>query len=79
MIWPFSARSKTTIRPTGTIIAPPAPCRMRSTTNSGSVVLSAQLSDASVKITIADRKTRRAPKRAVIHALSGIRIASVSR
>jgi hypothetical protein len=79
MIWLFSACPSTTIRPTGTIIAPPAPCRMRSATSSPSVWLSAQPSEASVKTTIADRNTRRGPKRAVIHALSGMRTASVSR
>jgi hypothetical protein len=79
MIWPFSAWPRTTMRPTGTIIAPPAPCRIRSATSSPSVVLSAQPSGASVKTTIADRNTRRGPKRATIQPLSGMRTASVSR
>ena len=67
------------MRPTGTIIAPPAPCTMRRTTSSGSVVLSAQPSDARLKIAMADRKTRRGPKRSTIQPLSGISTASVSR
>ena len=79
MIWPFSARPSTTIRPTGTIIAPPAPWTMRRATSSESVVLSAQPSEASVKIAMAERKTRRGPKRTVIQPLSGMSTARVSR
>ena len=79
MIWPFSARPSTTIRPTGTIIAPPAPWRTRSATSSASVELSAQPSEARVKTVMADRKTGRGPKRTVIQPLSGMRTASVSR
>ena len=79
MIWLFSACPSTTMRPTGTIIAPPAPWTMRSATSSGSVVLSAQPSEAPVKIAMADRKIRRGPKRTVIQPLSGMSTASVSR
>ena len=79
MIWPFSACPSTTMRPTGTIIAPPAPWTMRSATSSASVVLNAQPSEAAVKIAMADRKTRRGPKRTVIQPLSGMSTASVSR
>jgi len=43
------------------------------------LVLSAQPSDATVNSAIADRNTRRAPNRAVIHPLSGMRTARVSR
>jgi hypothetical protein len=79
MICDFSACPSTTMRPTGTIIAPPAPCRIRSATSSPSVALIAQPSEASVKTRIAERNTGRGPKRAVIQPLSGIRTASVSR
>jgi len=79
MIWLFSACPSTTIRPTGTIIAPPAPWTMRSATSSVSVVLSAHPSDARVKIVMADRNTFRGPKRTVIQPLSGMSTASVSR
>ena len=75
----FGVSASTTRRPTGTIIAPPTPCRTRITTSSARLVLSAQPSDASVKSTIAVRKIRRAPNRIVSQPLTGIRTASVTR
>jgi len=41
-------------------------------------VLAAQASDDSVKMAIADRNRGRAPHRAAIHPLSGMRTASVT-
>ena len=57
----FPARSNTTIRPTGTIIAPPAPWSTRIATSSPKVWLAAHPSDASVNIAIADSNTHRYP------------------
>lgn len=68
-----------TSRPTGTIIAPPAPCTTRSATRTPRSDAAAQARDARVNSAIAARKTRRAPKRAVSQPLSGISTASVSR
>src|SRR3954467_3135480 len=63
MICDFSASPKTTIRPTGTISAPPTPCSTRSATRAPRLELGAQPSDAPVKMAIAARNTRRAPWR----------------
>jgi len=57
----FAARSNTTIRPTGTIIAPPAPWSIRIATNSPNVWLAAQPRDATVNTAIADSNTQRYP------------------
>src|SRR5690606_38635444 len=75
----FSAVFSTAIRPTGTIIAPPTPCSTRMITSMVRLWLSAQPSEARVKITIADRKTGRVPYRRVSQLLSGISTASVIR
>ncbi len=75
----FSASATTISRPTGTIIAPPAPWSTRMATSVPRSVAAAQASEARVKTVMAVRKTRRAPKRAVSQPLSGISTASVSR
>jgi len=75
----FAARSNTTIRPTGTIIAPPAPWSTRIATSSPKVWLAAQPSDAIVNIAMAESSTQRYPKRSVIQLLKGISTATVTR
>ena len=64
--------------PTGTIIAPPTPCRMRARIKCGSVPQRPQSTEASVKTAIAVEKTVRAPKRSATQPLMGIKTASVS-
>ena len=75
----FSVERSTVSRPTGTIIAPPHPCRMRASTNSGKVVQSAQSAEARVNRMIAPANTRRAPNRSATQPLAGISTARVSR
>ena len=65
--------------PTGTIIAPPMPCRIRAATSIGSETLAAQPMDATVKTTIAVMNTRRTPKRSAIQPLAGMSTATVTR
>ena len=69
----------TTIRPTGTISAPPTPWTMRSAVSSENDWLVAQSPEARVNRAIPDTKTVRAPKRSASHPLSGIRTATVTR
>ena len=69
----------TASRPTGTIMAPPTPCRMRIPTSIGSETLSAHPIDARVKIAMAAANTGRAPKRSATHPLAGMSTARVTR
>ena len=55
----LSARSNTTIRPTGTIIAPPTAWSTRIARSSPKLWLAAQPIEARVKIVMADSSTRR--------------------
>ncbi len=48
-------------RPTGTIMAPPQPWRMRHATSSWMLVERPQRSEPSAKMPMADAKTRRVP------------------
>ena len=48
-------------RPTGTIMAPPQPCRMRQATSSWMLVERPQRSEPSAKMPMAEEKTRRVP------------------
>ena len=73
----FAVLATTASRPTGTIIAPPAPWRTRIATSSPRLTLDAQSSEARVKMTIALRKTFLVPSRATIQPLSGINTAKV--
>jgi hypothetical protein len=66
-------------RPTGTIIAPPKPCRIRAATNSGSEFENPQNTEPIVKMMIAARKTVRAPNRSAIQPLIGMKTARLSR
>ncbi len=65
--------------PTGTIMEPPSPCNTRDAVNIPSVWLTPQSADATVKMRMAEAKTRRSPKRVAVQPLSGMKIASVSR
>ncbi len=75
----MSAIDTTIVRPTGTIIAPPAPCSTRMATSSPRLVLAAQPTEASVNTAIAVRNTSRLPNRRVSQPLSGMSTARVSR
>ncbi len=75
----LSALATTISRPTGTIIAPPAPWTTRIATSSPRPEASAQPSEDRVNSAMALRKTRRAPKRATSQPLRGIRTARVTR
>ena len=68
----------TTSRPTGTIMAPPMPCRTRDSVKLTTPVEMAQSTEAMVKTATADAKTLRAPKRSAIQPLAGMKIASAS-
>src|ERR1700733_7577181 len=61
--------------PTGTIIAPPQPCRMRQATSSRMSLDIPHRNEPSVNSPIAEAKTRRVPKRAAIQPLMGIKTA----
>ena len=69
----------TTSRPTGTIMAPPMPCRMRAAVKLHRLSLAAHRAEARVKTTIAAAKTERAPNRSATQPLAGMNTASVSR
>ena len=75
----LAVRARTARRPTGTIMAPPAPWSTRITTSSEKLALPAHSSDARVKMTMAARNTLRVPSEATIHPLRGISTARVIR
>ena len=62
-------------RPTGTIMAPPQPCRMRQATSTWMLVDMPQSNDPSVNRPMADANTRRVPKRSAIQPLIGMKTA----
>ena len=66
-------------RPTGTISAPPNPCRMRKATSDGSDQASPHRAEPSEKKAIAAQNTRRAPKRRAHQPLTGRNTARLSR
>src|SRR5277367_3997930 len=66
-------------RPTGTIMAPPKPCRIREATNWGSECEHPHKTEPKVKIMIALRKIVRAPNRSAIQPLIGMKTARLSR
>jgi len=59
----FGTERSSTRRPTGTIMAPPKPWKTRASTNCVNESLRPQRIEPRVKITMAARKTLRAPKR----------------
>jgi len=75
----LAAVDSTMFRPTGTIIAPPAPCSTRIATSSPRLVLDAQPTEARVNSAIAVKNTGRFPYRLVSQPDSGISTARVSR
>ena len=75
----FGTVRSSTSRPTGTINAPPMPCKMRAATSAGSEVAMPQPIEPKVKTTIASVKTRRAPKRSAVQPLIGMNTARLSR
>ena len=65
-------------RPTGTIMAPPPPCRMRQATRRWRSLETPHRSEPSVKRPIADAKTRRVPNRSATQPLTGMKTARLS-
>ena len=65
-------------RPTGNIIAPPQPCNMRQATSRCMSVEMPHRKDPSVKVPIADAKTRRVPNLLAIQPLIGMNTARLS-
>ena len=65
-------------RPTGTIMAPPQPCRMRQATSTWMLLDMPQRNDPSVKRPIADANTRRVPNRSAIQPLIGMKTARLN-
>ena len=65
-------------RPTGTIIAPPAPCRMRHAIIRWRSLIRPHNSDPRVKTPIAAANTRRVPKRSATQPLMGMKTARLN-
>ena len=69
-------KARTSVRrPTGTIMAPPHPCRTRQATSTWMFVEMPHSSEPSVKSPMAEAKTRRVPKRSAIQPLMGMKTA----
>ena len=66
-------------RPTGTIMAPPSPCRMRNATSSGRLPATPHRAEPSENSAIARQNTRRAPSRSASQPLTGRNTAKLSR
>ncbi|VFS06597.1 Uncharacterised protein [Citrobacter koseri] len=64
--------------PTGTIMAPPTPCKTRASTSSFSVLDQAQNSDPNVNSTMAVKKILRTPTLSASQPLAGSITATVS-
>ena len=62
-------------RPTGTIMAPPQPCRMRDATSRWMLLDMPQRQDPRVNSPIAEANTRRVPNRSAIQPLIGMNTA----
>ena len=77
--WRLSIERSSTSRPTGVIIAPPMPCRMRAMTKSVTEVDSAQPIEPTMNTAIAAENTMRAPKRSAVQPLAGMNTASDNR
>ncbi len=72
-IWALETERSSTRRPTGTIMAPPRPCRMRAATRMGSEGARPQNTEAMVKMKMAARKTVLAPKWSAAQPLAGMK------
>ena len=68
-----------TSRPTGVIIAPPMPCRMRANTKLVTEDDIAQPIEPTMNTPTASANTIRAPKRSAVQPLAGMKTASESR
>ena len=66
------------MRPTGIIMAPPAPCRTRQATSISMLVDRPHSTEPRVKRPIAEAKTRRVPNRSAIQPLIGMKTARLS-
>ena len=75
----LSIERSSTNRPTGVIIAPPMPCRMRAITKWVTDVDSAQPIDPIMNTPTAIANTMRAPKRSAVQPLAGMNTASDNR
>src|SRR6201985_2212808 len=75
----LSMERSNTRRPTGVIMAPPAPCRMRAITKWVTDDDSAQPIEPTMNTAIAIENTARAPKRSAVQPLAGMNTASDSR
>src|SRR5229473_2687602 len=75
----LSMERSSTSRPTGVIIAPPAPCRMRAITKWLTEEDSAQPIEPIMKTATARLNTMRAPKRSAVQPLAGMNTASERR
>src|SRR5476649_2018804 len=75
----LSMERSSTSRPTGVIMAPPAPCTIRAITNWVTEEDSAQPIEPTMKTAIAIENTARAPKRSAVQPLAGMNTASDSR
>ena len=75
----LGAVRRITRRPTGTIMAPPAPCTTRESTTESSVVERPQSIEPSVNTTIAAENTLRAPNLSAAQPESGMNTASARR
>jgi hypothetical protein len=65
-------------RPTGTIMAPPAPCRTRHATIRCRSFVRPHSIDPTVNMPIAEANTRRVPNRSAIQPLTGMKTARLS-
>src|SRR5712671_3556709 len=75
----LSMERSSTSRPTGVIIAPPTPCRMRAITKWVTLVDNAHPIEPIMKTPMAIENTMRAPKRSAVQPLAGMKTASDSR
>ena len=75
----FAAVRSSSSRPTGTIMAPPRPCRTRAATSSTRPSDSPHRIDPTVNTMIAARNTVRVPKRSAIQPLAGMNTVRLSR
>ena len=69
----------TTMRPTGTIMAPPSPCTARQNTNCPSEFEKAQPIDATMNTASASRKVVQEPTRSATQPLTGMNTARLTR
>src|SRR4051812_5391518 len=75
----LSMERSSTSRPTGVIMAPPAPCRMRAITKWVTEEDNAQPIEPTMNTAMAIENTARAPKRSAVQPLAGMNTASDSR